>query len=245
MRERRQNARMDIQKETLRQPRANSITERPQLDECPSNENAPSILLDSALGPAEKVEALPLIFYGLDELFKDSGLGDAFHSSASFRTDIRNAMRADFGMGSKDKLSSVMGDWRHQTSYDQLTKTFESNQIDLTGPVFVSTLTSLLEDRGHQFGSWIDIRSRRDNTKRSFDHSWHQDSGLDQFTAMVGFPPCDDYSGIGVWSHVIKLRQRLPPPISPGPRVFTESFAQEYVVRPAYCRGREIMVYND
>lgn len=44
----------------------------------------------------------------------------------------------------------------------------------------------------------------------------HQDSGLPQRTVMVGFPPEDNYTGIGVFSHAIKLSHRMPPPVCAG-----------------------------
>ena len=40
----------------------------------------------------------------------------------------------------------------------------------------------------------------------------HQDSGLPQKTVMVGFPPENNYTGIGVFSHAIKLSHRMPAP---------------------------------
>ena len=87
--------------------------------------------------------------------------------------------------------------------------------------------------------------------------SWHQDSGLDQVTVMVGFPPCDDYVGIGVFSHIFKLSHRFPPPALAKPRLLVcseNSYSCEcmpsriedrYIVRPLYREGKEVMVYND
>ena len=58
----------------------------------------------------------------------------------------------------------------------------------LTGPHFMSTLSSLCGNSPYVFGSWIDIVGVKN---KRIHHSWHQDSGLEQRTVMVGFPPSD------------------------------------------------------
>jgi hypothetical protein len=92
----------------------------------------------------------------------------------------------------------------------------------LDGPTFLSTLTALCGPSPHVFGSWMDIPGVKG---RPVHHSWHQDSGLDQRTVMVGFPPTDRYSGVGVYSHAVKLSHRLPTPGDTNePRLWTQVF---------------------
>ena len=42
--------------------------------------------------------------------------------------------------------------------------------------------------------------------------SQHQDSGLDRFTVMLGFPSRDGYDGAGVFSHAVRLSHPMVPP---------------------------------
>jgi hypothetical protein len=56
----------------------------------------------------------------------------------------------------------------------------------MSGDLFISRLGGLCTSAGgeHSFGSWMEIVGR----PRGSDHAWHQDSGLCQDTAMLGFP---------------------------------------------------------
>ena len=65
---------------------------------------------------------------------------------------------------------------------------------------------------------------------------------------MLGFPSENNYSGTGVYSHLVALKEPLDPPVEPGPRLWQDGrggFPEECIVRPRYGVGREIMVYND
>lgn len=50
-------------------------------------------------------------------------------------------------------------------------------------------------------------------------HSWHQDSGLEAMTVMLGFPKENHYSGTGVFSHGVKLSHRLKDQVPGGGQV--------------------------
>ena len=54
-------------------------------------------------------------------------------------------------------------------------------------------------------GSLIDITSTGRKQER---HSWHQDSGLDRFTVMVGFPPESNWTGRRGFQSLV---QTVPP----------------------------------
>jgi hypothetical protein len=57
---------------------------------------------------------------------------------------------------------------------------------EISGELFISRIAALCTSDGgkHTFGSWMDIVGR----PKGSDHAWHQDSGLVQDTAMLGFP---------------------------------------------------------
>ena len=199
------------------------------------------------------IEGPHIHFLGWHELFPGSGLDEAFHGSAAFRSALRRAAREDFvrplSLRETDKRRmveddavSVQASWRTPNDFESISRLLVSEGVRLTGQELVGRLASLCGSSDSVFGSWIDIVGVRG---RPVAHSWHQDSGLDQCTVMVGFPPSDGFEGPGVFSHAVKLSHRLPPPTLPGPRLLEGGFAEELVVRPCFGRGREVMVYDD
>jgi hypothetical protein len=200
-------------------------------------------------------------FYGLDELFPGSGLGETFNASAAFRTAIRAAMREDMFVpdpSKSDKINtaisslgcSVMVNWkRSKSGYAALTKVFESNDVrGVTGEAFILALGGLCGTESH--GSLIDITG---TGRRKERHSWHQDSGLDRRTVMLGFPPSDGFDGVGVFSHAAKLShplRRADGDDAEGAVIQWEDFDAgelpvEVIGRPEYRPGHEVMVYCD
>jgi hypothetical protein len=139
-----------------------------------------------------------------------------------------------------------MASWRKIISFPTLSEVFEKYSVShVTAPEFISKLVALCGTGENIFGSWIDIVGV--GGKR-IPHSWHQDSGLDQITVMVGFPPEDRYVGAGVFSHVAPLRHRLPEPEAGRcqPRLWEgPDIGEDSILRPSYRRGKEVMVYND
>ena len=95
---------------------------------------------------------------------------------------------------------------------------------------------------------WIDIIGVQD---RKVSHSWHQDFGSspqNSKTVLWGFPPEDGYKGAGVFSHVISLkRECIAPEDHPRmePVLFDGTVPDEYIVRPHYAPGRELLMYRD
>jgi hypothetical protein len=149
------------------------------------------------------------------------------------------------------------------------------SDTDITGDVFMETIGALCgpnrstsssdEDNSNpqQYHHWIDIVGIK---HRRVTHSWHQDTGrshgLDcneqipkKRTLLWGFPCEDDYDGIGVFSHIIPLqREQIAMDTHPinVPIVYDDyilisnsSGLDEYIVRPTFRLGQEILVYSD
>ena len=148
------------------------------------------------------------------------------------------------------------------------------HHINITGDVFMETIGALchhgatnstphdpqqLQQRQQQ-SHWIDIVGIKN---RRVTHSWHQDTGRSQWdshrktrTVLWGFPCDDDYDGPGVFSHVIPLQREqnakeshpLHVPILYDDAIVSCSKRQsiiEYIVRPTFRLGQEILVYSD
>lgn len=115
-----------------------------------------------------------------------------------------------------------------------------------TGDEFMDTIGSLCGNKPSTH--WIDIVGV---LTRRVPHSWHQDTGNspdDSKTVLLGFPPSDNYEGVGVFSHVVKLKkeQWASEEHSPmEPVLYRQEIGDEYIVRPRYAKGRELIVYRD
>ena len=205
--------------------------------------------------------------YSLDELFLHSGLGATFDENAALRRALRVAMRADLyrrpegwsdlqSRLATELSSSLMVSWRSpRGTCAALTAAFADAGVDLSGDEFVSTLSGLCGDSAH--GSLMDIAAI---PGRVVAHSWHQDSGVSSMTVMLGFPPSNGYEGGGVFSHAVRLSHPLRPP--PGASIgdvyeyeryesagdgsaAPPEITDEFVVRPVYARGKEVVVWDD
>merc|ERR1712087_156231 len=80
-----------------------------------------------------------------------------------------------------------------------------------TGDGFMETIGKLCGSKPSTH--WIDIVGITD---RKIPHSWHQDTGRshggDTRTVLMGFPKEDNYDGVGVFSHAVKLKyERVAP----------------------------------
>ena len=112
---------------------------------------------------------------------------------------------------------------------------------------------SLFKAIGNLCGSkpsthFIDIFGVQD---RKISHSWHLDFGKspeNSKTVLWGFPPEDNYEGCGVFSHVIPLESEcIAPDDHPRmePVLFDGTVDEEYIVRPSYRPGKELIMYRD
>ncbi len=117
-----------------------------------------------------------------------------------------------------------------------------------TGDVFMTTIGNLCGS--HPSTHWIDIVGIMD---RKISYSWHQDTGRshghDSRTVLLGFPRENNYNGTGVFSHAVKLKYERHAPIDHPiierivyPNLVVEG---EYVVKPQYAKGHEIIMFRD
>ena len=164
--------------------------------------------------------------------------------------------------------SSLQGSWRCHNSntndirMKKLTKVLKDSfgSDAPTGDDFMNTIGSLCGDDATTH--WIDIVGVLD---RRVPHSWHQDTGRiysickednlkerskqrERKTVMLGFPAEDYYDGVGVFSHVVKLQEEAHASQSHPdnePILYQGSIDEEYIVRPRFAAGREILVYRD
>jgi hypothetical protein len=210
---------------------------------------------------------------GLDDLFPGLGLGALFNGSSSFRNDLRRAMRADLylwdpklseernkQMQSLKSTLHVVWNSKNNKQLSHMDECFRQyNVLDrldsenggglaLTGKRFIGTLGGLCGGEATS-GSLLEIVNI---SRKSVNHSWHQDSGRAQRTVMLGFPPQDHYRGGGVFSHCVKLDRELLAQGERGQVVQYDQYSkypgdipEEFVVRPVYKQGCEVLVYYD
>jgi len=190
------------------------------------------------------------------------------------REDIFDTTPAYAGMSDKARKmlllpdSSLQGSWKcHNGGWvapvgkekkegavrmNKLTKVLQSHlgPNAPTGDEFMDTIGSLCGSKPSTH--WIDIVGVLD---RRIPHSWHQDTGMsmngDTYTVLLGFPPVDEYDGIGVFSHLVKLKEErwaeeghvMNEPVLYGR--MEEMEEEMYVVRPRWAEGRELVMYRD
>jgi len=238
------------------------------------NQDAPvfnSQDFDTIAGPV--IEHPHVEITSLDKLFPQiSGFSDLFSSEETFRNGIRNAIRQDIfdttpayaGMSEKARRmlllpdSSLQGSWKCQGRDDQpegelrmktLTTVLNEHLGDdaPTGDEFMDTIGSLCGSKPQTH--WIDIVGITD---RKISHSWHQDTGRspngDAKTVLLGFPRENEYVGVGVFSHIVKLEKEQwanedHPPVEPV--LYTKDIDEMYIYRPQFAKGQEIIIYRD
>ena len=176
-----------------------------------------------------------------------------------------------------DDDSSLQGSWRClEDKGDEETEEIE-RMVELTqvlqdalgenaptGDEFSMTLGSLCGTNPSYH--WMDIIGVKD---REISHSWHQDTGCSyettttsletesdgaknlensRYTVMLGFPISDEYTGTGVYSHVIPLKYELLAPDGHSPNepvLFQGTAENQHIVRPEFGYGKEVLVYRD
>ena len=203
--------------------------------------------------------------YSLESLF-GYDFSECFHNDDEFRNNIRNSARLDFSIQDNtlsdeknarinDPRASIMSSWKNNNNnYKYLSKCFKDKGFErINGKDFIGNLTQFCENNNYNnidddnhdnaFGSFMDIIGIKD---RCLPHAWHQDSGLNSYTVMLGFPTSSNYQGLGVFSHIVKLKERLPPPQQSAPRILdTDYFPEEVILKPIFKKGCEILVYRD
>ena len=235
--------------------------------ELPPNQEAQAYAVPPLLRQASSHATQELLdhvkFFSWDALFPGAGFSKVFNENGAFRRELRIAARQDFTGDATSALtqtmaadlrSSLAGRWIIERARKSefpsttivLAKYLPEKSID--GESFFNGLFDLVPEAPSRFGSWMDIVGV---IGRKVPHSWHQDSGRQQHTLMVGFPPSDGYSGIGVFSHAVKLTHRLADHERNEPRLWQQLKLlappePHTIVRPLYVPGlQELMVYDD
>jgi hypothetical protein len=207
-------------------------------------------------------------FLSLADIYPEAAnIESLFDENSSFRAALRAAARDDLfkpvqGLSEARNLqlrapgSSLEGVWKDCGDCSHLTSVFRNYGIELEGRTFIQRLGRLCvsppgSNKSYSVtGSWLDIVTPKHGRRRA-THAWHQDSGQNQWTAMLGFPPESRFCGEGVFSHAICLSHKMVEPESPGPVVLdaprdgTHPFGDQHVLRPVYKRGSEVMLYRD
>jgi hypothetical protein len=217
------------------------------------------------------------------------GFSKLFNSNATFRWQLRHAMRHDIydttpqyqnlSLKAKEMLllpdSSLQGSWRRSSTIPKgeirmkrltqvLQESFSCDEFGSACP----TGDDLMQAIGNLCGPepsthFIDIVGVLD---RRIPHSWHQDTGRSggtlaasnnnnnnsnapaTRTVLWGFPPDSDFASCGVFSHVVSLQhESQAPPSHPKmqPLLFDGKIDNDYIVRPSYGPGRELLMYRD
>lgn len=209
----------------------------------------------------------------LDDLFpRVTGFSELFCTNKSFRDGMRDAIRQDIfdatpayaGMSEKARKmlllpdSSLQGSWKCQGRQDvpegglrmkKLTNVLKEflGEMAPTGDEFMDNIGNLCGSKPSTH--WIDIVGITD---RKISHSWHQDTGRSSngntYTVLLGFPPEDSYTGVGVFSHVVKLEKEQwaqddHPPSEPV--LFSKAIEEKYIYRPQFTQGSEVIFYRD
>ena len=224
-------------------------------------------------------EGSHISYIGLDDLFPSvNNFSSEFCSNGQFRTALRQAIRelifdsspeyANMSEKARRMLllpdSSLQGSWqrkirRHGASDNvdiiaaregKLTAILSNHlgENAPTGDEFMETIGQLCGSGAT--GHWIDIVGI---VGRRISHSWHQDTGRcpggGTRTVLLGFPKEDNYDGVGVFSHVVKLGHERHAPndhVIGEPIVYPNlNLDDEYVVRPTFKCGREIIMFRD
>ena len=186
------------------------------------------------------------------------------------REDVFDSTPAYAGMSGKVRTmlllpdSSLQGSWNckqftqdadgegEETSVrmKKLTSVLKEHLGDKapTGDAFMETIGNLCGSKPTTH--WIDIVGITD---RKISHSWHQDTGRshggDTMTVLLGFPKEDNYDGVGVFSHAVKLKyERVASDEHPNnePVLYSGLEVEEkYIVQPRFAQGSEIIMFRD
>jgi hypothetical protein len=244
----------------------------------PDDDRPPPVVRESSTSSSSTTATIVpagthLTSTGLDDLFPGLDFSDRFCSDGAFRNALRGSIREDVfdsspayaGISEKARRmlllpdSSLQGSWRRpspRTGPDddarmrRLTRVLRRYLGDAapTGDEFMEGIGGLCGSGST--GHWIDIVGI---VGRRISHSWHQDTGRcpggDTRTVLLGFPREDDYDGVGVFSHAVKLeRERHAPEGHPPsePIVYTMlTVDDKFVVRPRFGKGLEILSFRD
>jgi len=195
------------------------------------------------------------------------GLSKKFNSDAEFRRALRDVIRQDIFYSTpvyanlSEKAASVMllpdtslqGSWKKPVDM----KDSRMNRVTAVLSEAFGDSAPTGDELMHKLGAlcgptpsthWIDIHGVTD---RTISHSWHLDTGVSpdgSKTVLWGFPPEDNYSGCGVFSHVVSMQYECHAPECHSrmePIIFDGLIDEKHIVRPLYAPGRELLMYRD
>lgn len=218
-------------------------------------------------------------FYGLDDVFPDcvtpagKSLGELWDEDEGFRAAVRIAGRKDMfsppenssqkklqvlKMLQLDMTSTASGRWDKKDNFRFLDDAFLRYELPLTGEGFVRTVASLSPASstsdssscgcGCLCGSFLDISTAYTKPQ---NYAWHHDSHNDeQVTVMLGFPRCNGFQGINLFSHFTtdipaSLKALREGSNSSSPLIFEDEIEGEMILKPIYERSKEIFCYFD
>mmetsp|Transcript_20469 Transcript_20469/g.38810 ORF Transcript_20469/g.38810 Transcript_20469/m.38810 type:complete len:373 (-) Transcript_20469:58-1176(-) len=223
-------------------------------------------------------------YASLEDLF-NVATADAFHTSSAFREDLRNfgstgAMHALFATEGFAKPSwalenhGTISEWHEDGSLQQMKtqgismlKDILKKHVGRKAPSaknFVQTFTKLC-GKGCR-GMFTNLGSEPPSNALE----WHQDwSPPDEnsFTVSFGFPPADNYTGVGILTEVVRLSHKFGMeqfrqtkfPLASYYQNTTDEDCREadrkgvealgvtdtYRIQPVFKRGQEILIYRD
>ena len=238
---------------------------------CMSDENLHLEATSSTIvqHPCFEFKSLDDIHAGLSEIFNsDASFRNVMR--LAIRQDIFDSTPSYAKLSAKAASilllpdSSLQGSWRSSSS-STMTSSINSDPDKPNRMMRLSRV--LLEAFGsnapsgdellHRIGAlcgnqpsthFIDIVGVQD---RKLSHSWHLDTGLspeNSKTVLWGFPVDDDYNGCGVFSHLVPLRYECHAPASHPrmePILFQGTIDEQFIIRPSYAAGRELLIYRD
>jgi len=166
-----------------------------------------------------------------------------------------------------DKNQPLIGYWKDTkcTTTPRMNKTTDTLRQHLgpnapTGDEFMQAIGSLCHSTQPPF-HWTDVvgvtATQNKQLGEKTEHAWHQDYGHletpheNNKLVFLAFPPHNHYKGTGVFPHVIKLKcQHWAKPqdmmdSSYKPTFYRGTVPNQYIVRPRYVPGGEIILFRD
>jgi hypothetical protein len=223
------------------------------------------------------VEDYRIATHSLDDLFPGLQFSKFFAQSMAFRNAVRRAIREDVfdttemyhSLSEKAKRVLLLpdtflqgcwkchnGHWCRNPSYE---KAFDESpqlrMIQLTavlheylgpdapsGDFFMDTIGALCGSSPE--ASWTDVVGI---SNRRVPHAWQLDISPSK-TVLLGFPPTDDFSGMGVFPHLVKVtypqmageETNHPDALDPNLQI-----DEKFIVRPLFAPHQEILIYTN
>jgi hypothetical protein len=244
----------------------------------PDQQSSQTELLGEHIPDDLTVAKNPIETLSLDKLFPGLQFSKHFAESADFRNALRMAIREDVfdttelyhSLSEKAKRVLLLpdaslqgswkchnGHWRRKLSLEEACEASSPlRMIQLTavlqkylgsnapsGDLFMDTMGALCGSSRE--ASWTDVVGV---SNRRVPHSWQLDACPSK-SVLLGFPPLDNYSGLGVFPHFVKLADPFQRTASEADlSVALDSNLQideNFIVRPLFAPHQEILIYSN